>query len=111
MRRPDLFGGFASHAGDCLFEVTLAAEFAPAAQCLRNLYGGSLTVGDELNKLASNIAIGRDAAGVHWRSDGIEGLNLGEAVAIHLLQDLRRCYNENFTGFSFTRFDGTTMTI
>jgi S-formylglutathione hydrolase FrmB len=41
MCRPDLFGGFACHAGDCLFEVTLAGEFAPAAQCLRNLYGGS----------------------------------------------------------------------
>ncbi len=39
--RPDLFGGFATHAGDALFDVTLAAEFAPAAQALRNLYGGS----------------------------------------------------------------------
>ncbi len=41
MLRPDLFGGFATHAGDTLFDVTLAAEFAPAAQALRNLYGGS----------------------------------------------------------------------
>lgn len=41
MRRPDLFGGFASHAGDCLFEVTLAGEFGAAAQALRNLYDGS----------------------------------------------------------------------
>jgi S-formylglutathione hydrolase FrmB len=41
MLRPDLFGGFATHAGDALFEVSLAAEFAPAAQALRNLYGGS----------------------------------------------------------------------
>jgi len=41
MRRPDLFGGFASHAGDCLFEVTLAPEFGAAAQALRNLYDGS----------------------------------------------------------------------
>jgi S-formylglutathione hydrolase FrmB len=41
MLRPDLFGGFASHAGDCLFDVTLRAELAPAAQALRNLYGGS----------------------------------------------------------------------
>ena len=41
LRRPDLFGGFASHAGDALFEVTLAAELAPAAQALRNLYDGS----------------------------------------------------------------------
>ena len=40
--RPDLFGGFASHAGDALFEVTLASELAPAAQALRNVYGGKL---------------------------------------------------------------------
>src|SRR5262249_446464 len=30
--------------------------------------GAALTVGGELNKLASNIALGRDAAGVHYRS-------------------------------------------
>lgn len=42
MLRPDLFGGFASHAGDCLFEVSLAPEFPLAAQRLRNLYDGSL---------------------------------------------------------------------
>jgi hypothetical protein len=41
MLRPDLFGGFATHAGDTLFEVSLVPEFAPAAQALRNLYGGS----------------------------------------------------------------------
>jgi hypothetical protein len=41
MRRPDLFGGFATHAGDTLFDVTLSAEFGAAAQALRNLYGGS----------------------------------------------------------------------
>jgi hypothetical protein len=39
--RPDLFGGFATHAGDALFEVSLAPEFATAAQVLRNQYGGS----------------------------------------------------------------------
>ena len=41
LRRPDLFGGFASHAGDALFEVSLAPEFAVAAQALRNQYEGS----------------------------------------------------------------------
>ena len=41
MLRPDLFGAFATHAGDALFDVTLASEFAPAAQALRNLYDGS----------------------------------------------------------------------
>ncbi len=41
MLRPDLFGAFATHAGDALFEVSLARDFAPAAQALRNLYDGS----------------------------------------------------------------------
>ncbi|KAF1086682.1 PAP2 superfamily protein [Sporotomaculum syntrophicum] len=72
--------------------------------------GSALTVGGELNKLASNVGIGRNAAGVHWRSDG-EGLKLGEAVAIGILQDYRQTYNENFNGFSFTKFDGTTIVI
>jgi S-formylglutathione hydrolase FrmB len=39
--RPDLFGGFATHAGDALFELVYPAEFATAAQALRNLYDGS----------------------------------------------------------------------
>jgi hypothetical protein len=76
-----------------------------------NAYPGTLTVGNELNKLASNISLGRDATGVHWRTDGIEGLRLGEAAVIALLQDLRHNYNEPFSGFTFTKFDGTTIVI
>ena len=78
-----------------------------------NPYPGSdtLTVGGELNKLAANIALGRDAAGVHWRTDGTEGLKLGEVVAICLLQDRKLLYNEPFSGFRLTKFDGTTITI
>jgi putative esterase len=41
MLRPDLFGAFATHAGDALFEVSLARDLAPAAQALRNRYEGS----------------------------------------------------------------------
>ena len=73
--------------------------------------GPPLTVGAELNKLAANIAIGRDAAGVHWRTDASEGMKLGEALAIGILQDYRNTYTEDFSGFSFTKFDGTTVTI
>jgi enterochelin esterase-like enzyme len=40
--RPDLFGAFASHAGDGLFEVSFGPELAAAAQELRNSYGGSI---------------------------------------------------------------------
>src|SRR5205809_3334071 len=38
--------------------------------------GPPLTVGGELNKLASNIAVGRNIAEVHWRSDATESLKL-----------------------------------
>jgi hypothetical protein len=72
---------------------------------------GQLTVGSELNKLGMNVAFGRNIAGVHWRSDGLESLKLGEAVAISVLRDQRRTYAENFHGFTFTRFDGTPFTI
>jgi membrane-associated phospholipid phosphatase len=73
--------------------------------------GPPLTVGNELNKLASNIALARDVAGVHWRSDGIQGLLLGEAVAISVLRDYSETYNETFSGFSLTKFDGSTITV
>jgi hypothetical protein len=73
--------------------------------------GATLTVGGELNKLASNIAMGRDAGGVHYRSDGIEGIKLGEAIAISILRDTATLYNEVFPGFSFTKYDGTPVTI
>ena len=68
--------------------------------------GTSLTVGGELNKLASNIALGRDHAGVHYRSDGWQGILLGEKVAIDILNNLGYLFNEDFAGFSFTSFEG-----
>jgi hypothetical protein len=72
---------------------------------------GQITVGGEMNKVAANIAIGRNHAGVHWRSDYQESLKLGEAIAISVLRDQRATYNEEFDGFTFTRFDGTQITI
>ncbi|HEX7297334.1 MAG TPA: vanadium-dependent haloperoxidase, partial [Pyrinomonadaceae bacterium] len=72
---------------------------------------GSLTVGGELNKIASNVALGRNTAGVHWRSDGTQSMLLGEKIAIGILQEARTCYNEVFGGFSLTKFDGTTITV
>lgn len=73
--------------------------------------GPTLTVGGELNKLASNLGIGRNAAGIHWRSDNDAGLRLGEAIALGVLADLRACVNEPFGGYSLTTFDGATVTV
>ena len=72
---------------------------------------GDLTVGGELNKIAANVALGRNMAGVHWRSDATESMKLGEQIAIGILRDQRACYNEAFNGFSLTKFDGTTVIV
>jgi len=48
---------------------------------------------------------------VHWQSDGIEGMRLGEAVAIAYLSDIKTTYSENFGGFALTKFDGSTVTV
>jgi membrane-associated phospholipid phosphatase len=73
--------------------------------------GGQMTVGGELNKLASNVGVGRAFAGIHWRQDFQQAMLLGEKVAINLLQDQAHLYNENYTGFTFTKFDGTKVTV
>jgi hypothetical protein len=72
---------------------------------------GNITVANELNKLASNISIGRNIAGVHWRSDYTESVFLGEQVAIQLLEDYGYTYNEDFDGFIFRNFNGQLITV
>jgi membrane-associated phospholipid phosphatase len=74
-------------------------------------YSGTLTVGTELDKLAANVALGRDIAGVHWRSDAIEGIKLGEKLGLSLFSDYKRTFNEEFGGFSLTTFEGRAITV
>ena len=92
------------------FEIPNPVEPNATNDTLTTYTGTALTIESELNKLASNIAIGRNMAGVHYRSDGTEGILLGEKVAIKFLQDLGATYHEGFAGFSLTKFDGTTLT-
>ncbi len=113
--------GHAAIAGACVtvlkaffnesFVISNPLVASPDGLSLTRYQGSNLTVGGELNKLAANIALARNTAGVHWRSDGIEGLKLGEAVAIGILQDLRTTWRESFNGFAFTSFTGATVTI
>lgn len=58
--------------------------------------GTKLRIGDELDKLASNIAMGCCAAGVNYRSDTI-GLELGEEIAIKMLEETVHKYTYNVT--------------
>ncbi len=70
-----------------------------------------LTVGNELNKLAANITLGRNFAGVHYRSDGYQGMLLGEKIAISILEEEAFTRNINFKGYHLTKFDGTKIII
>lgn len=44
MKRPDLFGALVSHAGDALFEVTVAPGFPETARILRDRFQGNFDV-------------------------------------------------------------------
>ncbi len=70
-----------------------------------------MTVGGELNKLAGNVAIFRNAAGVHWRSDYTDSLPFGEAIAIRMLQEMSLGFNEDDAFFELTTFDGGRIRI
>ncbi len=122
---PSYTAGHATVAGACvtilkaLFDTSFVIPNPVVASAdglsLEPYSGPDLTVEGELNKLASNIATGRNVAGVHWRSDSIQSMLLGERIAIAILEDQRACYNENrrgfFKGFTFNKFDGSTITV
>lgn len=69
-----------------------------------------LTVEGELNKLASNISIGRNWAGVHYYTDYIESIRLGETIAIGILEEQKLTYGENFS-MTVPLFDGGSVRI
>jgi len=70
-----------------------------------------LDINGELVKLGYNITFGHGIhAGIHFRSSSYQSLLLGEQVALSVLQDRARGYNEPFT-IKLKKFDGTTATI
>ncbi len=120
---PAYGAGHATVAGACVtilkawFDESFVLPWTPlvanaAGTALVNAPAGTppLTVGGELNKVAANVAIGRNGAGVHWRSDYTESVKLGETIAIGLLREQKLSYNEN-SALSLTKFDGTSIVI
>jgi hypothetical protein len=118
---PAYTAGHATVAGACvtilkaLFDENFVIQnpVIPTADglSLQPYHGPTLTVRNELNKIASNVATGRNIASMHWRSDARESMLVGEKVAISILRDQKACYNEKFDGFTFTKFDGSTVTV
>jgi len=118
---PSYGAGHATVAGACITllkfwfdeDFVLPAPVAPSADgsTLNPLLGATLTVGGELNKLANNVAFGRNIAGVHWRSDAEASLLLGEQLAVSFLQDQKATYHEVFGPWTATGFDGTPLVV
>jgi len=118
---PSYGSGHATVAGACVtvlkalfderFTIPRPRVVASDGLALDEYSGPALTVGGELNKLASNVAQGRNHAGVHWRTDAVNAMKLGEAVAIGILRDQRAGYSEPFHGYTFTKLDGTRVTV
>ena len=70
-----------------------------------------LTLEGELNKLAANISIGRNMAGVHYFSDYYDSLRMGEEIAIGMLQEQAVCYPTDPFVMSVPTFDGDVVRI
>lgn len=70
-----------------------------------------IDINGELSKVAFNVAFGHGVhAGIHFRSSNYWGILLGEEVAIRVLRDRAKSYDEPFSQ-TITKFDGSTLTI
>ena len=129
---PCYTGGHATVAGACctalkfffdgtqkLRPLLLAAgsdlkQPTPDGLALVNYTGADrdqIDINGELSKVAFNVCFGHGVhAGIHFRSSNYWGVLLGEEVALSILRDRAKSYNEPFT-INLTKFDGTTATI
>jgi hypothetical protein len=119
---PSYGAGHATVAGACCtvlkamfdtenFVIADPKQPSSSGTTLSDYSGDTLTAEGEINKLANNIALGRNMAGVHWRTDA--SIELGEDVAMSVLRDRKKMYHpaENFAGFQFRKFDGTRVVV
>ena len=118
---PSYGAGHATVAGAC---VTILKAFFDHGYVIPQPYAVSrtgkglestdhalaLTVEGELNKLAANISIGRNWAGVHFFTDYYESARLGERIALGILEEQKLSYGENFS-MTVPLFDGGSVRI
>lgn len=69
-----------------------------------------LSIQGELDKLAANISIGRNMAGVHYYSDYYDSLRMGERIAVGILMEQAPSYGDAVES-TFKSFDGDQITI
>ena len=94
-------------------EYVLPDPMVPSRDGLRlEPYAGPpLTLGSELDKLATNCAFGRGAAGVHYRTDSHAGLRIGEAAALSFMRDRVTSIGDGAATYSLRSIDGVKITI
>ncbi|CAM9093102.1 unnamed protein product [Laminaria digitata] len=69
-----------------------------------------LTYEGEINKMAVNVAFGRNMCGVHWRIDSQQGLLLGEMAGVRILQQEAVAFPEN-EAYEFRLMSGQTIRL
>ena len=84
---------------------------ATGANLVASTGGDFLTLEGELNKLAANISIGRNMAGVHYYSDYYDSLRMGEEIALGILEEQALCYPTDPFVLSVPTFDGDVVRI
>lgn len=103
---------------DCRAEEERTLDLAGAGKAFVPTADGSkltridetVTIQGELDKLAANISIGRNMAGVHYYSDYYDSMRMGERVAVGILMEQIPTYNEEVES-TFKSFDGDLLTI
>ena len=95
-----------------LFGLDHFKEVDPATGQLKSagVLAEDVLVSDELDKLAANISIGRNWAGVHYYTDYYDSIRLGERIAAGMLEEQMLTYNEPVE-LTFRDFDGEMVVI
>ena len=89
-----------------------AWQSLPDGSALEFVKSPAMTIEGELNKVAANISIGRDWAGVHYYSDYVQSMIMGEEIAIGMLQEQSITYPfaDQLT-MTVPKFDGSKVLI
>lgn len=92
--------------GTTFYAADAADTLVPSART----DGANAKIFEELDKLAANISIGRNIAGVHYYSDYYDSLRMGERIAFSLLEEQMYSYHEPLS-LSLKSFDGDAITL
>ncbi|WP_226575483.1 phosphatase PAP2 family protein [Acuticoccus sediminis] len=104
------FASVYPHLGGKLFQPPRSDDPAAHVMLAPEVDDPGVTLQGELDKLAANISIGRNMAGVHYYTDYYDSLRLGERIAVGILQEHMSTYSDPLT-MRLPTFDDDCMVI